>query len=84
MDSRSGNNKKAMEHKVRGESGTDAFTIMRLMGHSSVTVSQKYVHPTPESVELAIDRLEKWNAEKREGGTKVDTVNEAVSARQVF
>jgi integrase len=28
-----------------GESGADAFTIMKLMGHSSVTVSQRYVHP---------------------------------------
>ena len=34
-----------------GEAGADAFTIMRLMGHSSVTVSRKYVHPTPETVE---------------------------------
>ncbi len=31
------------------EAGADAFTIMRLMGHSSVTVSQRYVHPTPWS-----------------------------------
>src|SRR5580658_1184529 len=36
-----------------GESGADAFTIMRLMGHSTVTVSQRYVHPSPESLELA-------------------------------
>ncbi len=40
-----------------GESGADAFTIMRLMGHSSVTVSQRYVHPSPEAVELAYERL---------------------------
>jgi integrase len=31
-----------------GEAGADAFTIMRAMGHSSITVNQKYVHPTPE------------------------------------
>ena len=29
-----------------GESGADAFTTMRLMGHSTVTVSQRYVHQT--------------------------------------
>ena len=29
-----------------GESGVDAFTIMRIAGHSSITVSQRYVHPT--------------------------------------
>ena len=33
-----------------GEAGADAFDIKRLMGHSSVTVSQRYVHPTPESL----------------------------------
>jgi site-specific recombinase XerC len=33
-----------------GEAGADAFTIMRLMGHSTVTVSQRYVHPTPEAM----------------------------------
>jgi integrase len=44
-----------------GESGADAFTIMRLMGHSSVTVSQKYVHPSPETLELAFGRLADMN-----------------------
>ena len=34
-----------------GESGADAFTIMRLMGHSTVTVSQRYVHPSPEALD---------------------------------
>lgn len=47
-----------------GESGADAFTIMRLMGHSTVTVSQRYVHPTPESVELAIGRLTALNLQR--------------------
>jgi integrase len=44
-----------------GEAGADAFTIMRLMGHSSVTVSQRYVHPTPEALERAVERLEGLN-----------------------
>lgn len=44
-----------------GEAGADAFTIMRLMGHSSVTVSQRYVHPTPEGMERAVERLEALN-----------------------
>jgi len=44
-----------------GEAGADAFTIMRVMGHSTVTVSQKYVHPTPETVERAFERLEAMN-----------------------
>jgi len=44
-----------------GEAGADAFTIMRLMGHSTVTVSQRYVHPTPETLESAFERLEALN-----------------------
>jgi len=46
-----------------GEAAADAFTIMKLAGHSSVTVSQRYVHPTPESVEGAFDRLETLNSQ---------------------
>ena len=34
-----------------GEAGAEVFTIMRIAGHSSVTVSQRYVHPAPESME---------------------------------
>jgi hypothetical protein len=33
---------------------SDAFTIMKLMGHSTITVSQRYVHLSPESVELSV------------------------------
>ena len=47
-----------------GEAGADAFTIMRIAGHSSVTVSQRYVHPTPEGLERALERLQSLNAEK--------------------
>ena len=34
---------------------------MRLMGHWSVTVSQRYVHPTPEALERTVERLETLN-----------------------
>jgi integrase len=37
-----------------GLSGADAFTIMRLAGHSSIQVAAKYVHPTPDAQERAI------------------------------
>jgi integrase len=48
-----------------GESGADAFTIMRIAGHSSVTVSQRYVHPSPESLETAFERLDTLNRSRR-------------------
>lgn len=44
-----------------GESGCDAFTIKRVAGHSSITVSERYVHPTPEGMERAFERLEAFN-----------------------
>jgi integrase len=44
-----------------GEAGVDAFTIMRIAGHSSITVSQRYVHPSSEAMERAFERLEQLN-----------------------
>jgi len=44
-----------------GESGADAFSIMRLMGHSSITVPRKYVHPAAGTLERAIDGLSRLN-----------------------
>ena len=40
-----------------GESGCDAFSIMRLAGHSNIQVSQRYVHPTPALLENAIAKM---------------------------
>ena len=50
-----------------GKAGADAFTIMRIAGHSRVTVSQRYVHPTPQSLERAFERLEDLNVRKFQG-----------------
>jgi len=48
------------------ETGADAFTIMKLMGHSTVTISQRYVHPSP--------RMENWSTARiREVGTNIGT-----------
>src|SRR5512143_1438230 len=48
-----------------GESGAGAFTIMQIAGHSSVTVSQRYVHPSPESLETAFAALDALTETKR-------------------
>jgi integrase len=50
-----------------GESGADAFTIMKLMGHSTITVSQRYVHPSPETVERVFRNLETLNLSRKSG-----------------
>jgi integrase len=56
-----------------GAAGADAFTIKRVAGHHSVTVSERYVHPVSESVERAFERLEEYNGKSlREGPKRVD------------
>ena len=61
------------------ESGADAFTIMKLMGHSSVTVSQKYVHPSPEAIVRAVERLEALNKTGRQA-VQVPTISTTVES----
>lgn len=57
-----------------GETGADAFTIMKLMGHSTVPVSQRYVHPSPEAMDDAGSRMEAWNRLQFHGlGTNLGT-----------
>jgi integrase len=51
-----------------GAAGADAFTIQAVAGHSSVTTSQQYVHPVPETMIRAMARLDayrKVDAERR-------------------
>jgi integrase len=58
-----------------GESGADAFTIMRIAGHSSATTSQRYVHPSSETVALASARLDTSNRQalQQPGAGRTDT-----------
>lgn len=44
-----------------GASGADAFSIMKLAGHCSVVVSQRYVHPSGETIGRAMARLDAMN-----------------------
>ena len=46
-----------------GEAGADAFTIKKVAGHSSVTISERYIHPTPEGQERAFERFASLNRE---------------------
>jgi hypothetical protein len=39
-----------------GKSGVDAFTFMRIAGHPSIVVSQRYIDPAPEAIERAFEQ----------------------------
>jgi integrase len=40
-----------------GESGCDAWTLARIAGHSSISISARYVHPSEDVVFTAMSRL---------------------------
>ncbi|MGH9503835.1 MAG: tyrosine-type recombinase/integrase [Terriglobales bacterium] len=69
-----------------GEAGADAFTIMRIMGHSTITVSQRYVHPTPETMENAFVALEfaSIQAERKRANLQSATEEKSVGAATVL
>ena len=41
--------------------GVDLATLRELMGHSSITTTMRYVHPTPEHKRNAVEKLEQFN-----------------------
>src|SRR5438105_11230718 len=48
----------------RGNAGVDLPTLKELMGHSTITMTMRYVHPTPEHKLEAVRKLEQFNAEQ--------------------
>ena len=53
-----------------GEAGAEAFTIKKVAGHSSVTISERYIHPTPEGQERAFERFANLNQQAVEKAEK--------------
>jgi integrase len=43
--------------------GVDLMTLRELMGHSSITITQRYCHPTSEHKKDAVAKLEGYNQE---------------------
>jgi integrase len=40
------------------ESGCDAFTLARIAGHSSITITQRYCHPQADAIERAFAKMQ--------------------------
>ncbi len=55
-----------------GESGCDVFTLARIAGHSSITITQRYVHPQADAIERAFVKL---------GGHKTGHTEEIIQLR---
>ena len=56
-----------------GQSGCDVWTLARIAGHASITISSRYVHPSEDAVLDAILRL---------GGHKIGHSENAPSESQ--
>jgi integrase len=39
------------------EAGCDAFTLARIAGHSSISITQRYIHPQTDAIERAFTQL---------------------------
>lgn len=57
-----------------GESGCDAWTLARIAGHSNVSMSSRYVHPSEDAVLTAMTRL---------GGHKIGHSDNQTDAKAV-
>jgi integrase len=40
-----------------GQSGCDTWTLAKIAGHSSITMSARYVHPSEDAILVAVERL---------------------------
>jgi integrase len=50
------------------ESGCDAFTLARIAGHSSITITQRYCHPQADAIERAFGKMTEGQRVVTDGG----------------
>jgi len=67
------------------QGGCDAFTLARIAGHSSITITQRYIHPQADAIERAFAPFgaesvaSAQGKENREVGTKLGTAPKALN-----
>jgi hypothetical protein len=44
--------------------GVDLATLKELMSHSQISMTMRYVHPTPEHKQQAVRKLEQFNVDQ--------------------
>ena len=68
------------------QAGCDAFTLARIAGHSSITITQRYIHPQADAIERAFAPFgaarvtSAQGQENREVGTKLGTAGKLLKA----
>jgi integrase len=65
--------------RIAKAAGGDVFALAKIAGHSSITITQKYVHPEHDTIDEVFSRLSVGTAE-REVGTKLGT-NKTAAAK---
>jgi len=56
------------------ELGADIMTVSKLLGHASISMTAKYLHPTGESMRLAVGKVAEFLESAEKVGAKVDSV----------
>lgn len=63
------------------ELGADIMTVSRILGHSSIMMTAKYLHPTGESMRLAVERVGESMDPTRQKVDKGETVEAATDLK---
>jgi integrase len=65
------------------ESGCDAFTLARIAGHSSITITQRYCHPQADAIERAFAEFSIRQQLVTEGGHQGNVLPAAIRLESV-
>lgn len=65
------------------ETGINLVTISKILGHSSILMTMRYAHPTPENMQRAVDKLgdifKQSDQHKISASTRIDKQNTKMS-----